>query len=211
MPKVTRSPEEVNEVKDRILEAAIKLIAEVGFNNMSMRKLASKVGMTATNIYNYFSGKDELYLDIQTKGFDIMYSRFADSCNDIEDPGEKLKKIATEYLSFGFESPNWYNIIFSMDTPKYADYQNMEIEPVAYQEKQAGLKLIDFTYTIVRELRQARGLVTENDRFRTIQLWTQLHGIVSLYNSRVLQEVEEDTETIIDMLVNDFMINLESA
>ena len=209
MPKVSRGPDELKEVKDRILEVAIKLINEMGFNNMSMRKLASKLGMTATNIYNYFSSKDELYLIIQTKGFNIMYDNFVDSCIGIKDPGLKLKNVLTEYLSFGIGSPNWYNIIFSMDTPKYADYRDKEIEPIAYLEKQAGLKLIDFTSNIVNELCQVKGLSEMNARFRTIQIWTQLHGIVSLYNSRVLQEVEEDTETIITMLVDDFIQNLE--
>ena len=31
-----------------------------------MRKIATKVSMTAANIYNYYSNKDEIYLAIQT-------------------------------------------------------------------------------------------------------------------------------------------------
>lgn len=205
MPRISKSSEKNHDIREKILDTAINLITTMGYNNTSMRKIALDLGMSATNIYNYFSSKDSLYLEIQTKGFDILFKKLIISCNTIEYPREKIICIIKEYLTFGIENPNWYNIIFSMDTPKYADYRNKKIEPVAYMEKQAGLKVIDFTTDVIKELLRLKKLPIEKARFKTIQLWTQLHGIVSLYNSRVLQEVDEDTDTIINMLADDFI------
>ena len=152
MQKAKRSPEKIQGVKERILDTAINLITTTGFNNTSMRKIALELGMSATNIYNYFSSKDSIYLEIQTKGFDILFKRFAGSCIETKFPQEKIRCMITEYLTFGIENPNLYNIIFSMDTPKYSDYRDKKIEPVAYMEKQAGLKVIYFATDVIKEI-----------------------------------------------------------
>lgn len=209
MVEISISSEKTQDVRERILDTAINLITTMGYNNTSMRKIALELGMSATNIYNYFSSKDSLYLEIQTKGFDILFRKFTDSCNGIENPEEKIRCIIYEYLTFGIENPSWYNIIFSMDTPKYADYRNKKIEPVAFIEKQAGLKIVYFTLDLIKEFLLLKKIPTEKAKFKTIQLWTQLHGIVSLYNSRVLQEVEEDTDTIINILADDFIAGIK--
>ena len=72
MPKPVRSPEEIEEIRNRILDTATTLIYEQGFDNLSMRKIASRLGMTAANIYNYYANQDALYLSIQIKGFTLF-------------------------------------------------------------------------------------------------------------------------------------------
>lgn len=206
MPKSIRSADEVQEVKDAILAAAIDLIGEKGFSSLSMRKLASALDMTAANIYNYYRNKDELYLDIQTRGFEKLYENFLAVASSKLDSREKLKSLAFEYLRFGREHPHWYNIIFSMDTPKYADYRESPLAETAYREKQAGLKLITLTAALLEKELQG-SLKREELSRRIIRVWVTLHGIVSLANSRVLQEVEEDFSFLMDGLAEEILDN----
>jgi AcrR family transcriptional regulator len=203
MPKKSRSAEEVRQVRERILKAAIELIADQGFTRLSMRRLAATLGMTASNIYNYYSNKDELYLDIQTNGFRQLYDRFADARDREKTPLLQLIAIMREYLDFGTTNPDCYSIIFSMDTPKYADYKNTRIEPVAFAEKKAGLDLIDITRPVVAALLKQRKRPVGRAWKKTVQAWIMLHGIVSLMNSRVLQEVAGDSSRFINESVKD--------
>ena len=46
MSKKSRSPEVIEKVKNDIIKAALELMLDVAFNNMSMGKLAEKVKMT---------------------------------------------------------------------------------------------------------------------------------------------------------------------
>ncbi|MCK5680918.1 helix-turn-helix transcriptional regulator, partial [bacterium] len=62
MPKAPRTPEEVELVRQAILDAALKIIVEDGYKGFSMRKLGRSMGMTAKTVYNYFINKDEIYL-----------------------------------------------------------------------------------------------------------------------------------------------------
>ncbi len=204
MPKNIRTPEEVQEIKDTILSNAIDLIGEKGFSTLSMRKLASSLQMTAANIYNYYRNKDELYLDIQTKGFEKLYESFLEASSSVNGTEEKIIAMMNEYIRFGRENPHWYNIIFSMDTPKYDDYKSSPLQEVAYKEKQAGLKLITFTAAFLKDYYEGPD-AQEKINHKILHVWVTLHGLVSLVNSRVLQEVEEDYSIFTEKIISDIL------
>ncbi len=50
--KPTRNPEEVEQLKGRILAQALDIIINGGLDAPTMRKLAARTGMTAPNLYN---------------------------------------------------------------------------------------------------------------------------------------------------------------
>lgn len=50
-----------DEVKNKILNAAIEEFLVSGYENSSMRVIAANAGITVGNIYSYFNGKDALF------------------------------------------------------------------------------------------------------------------------------------------------------
>lgn len=50
-----------DEVKNKILNAAIEEFLVSGYENSSMRVIAANAGITVGNIYSYFNGKDDLF------------------------------------------------------------------------------------------------------------------------------------------------------
>ncbi len=64
--KITQSAKEKTKVK--ILQAAVDLIIEKGFENASMREMAKSAGVSNPTIYNYFPSKEKLlYAYIEQK------------------------------------------------------------------------------------------------------------------------------------------------
>jgi len=64
----------------------------------------------------------------------------------------------------------------------------------------------EITINVLLELSDKKSFLTADEaKYRTIIVWSSLHGIVNLYNSRVLQEVEENTAPLIDKLISDLM------
>jgi AcrR family transcriptional regulator len=206
MPKVARSQEDRELIREKILDEALTLISEHGFTSFSMRKLASRLGLTATTIYNYYSNKDELYLMILTRGFEMLHERFEKIFLAPGTPSRKLKDMVRAYIDFGINKAHYYNIMFNSDAPKYRDYIGTEIEPVAYIEKQTALKLIDITSRALQEFIDAGGCLARSEvRYFIIKLWSTLHGIIALYNSRVLPEVDENPEQVIEHVAEDVL------
>ena len=57
------------ETETAILEAARNLLAEGGLDALSMRAVASQVGLSATAIYHWFEGKEDLVDRVVLHGF----------------------------------------------------------------------------------------------------------------------------------------------
>ena len=209
MPKAVRKKEDIEAVKQVILDAALEIMIKKGFAQLSMRKIAAQVSMTAANIYNYFSNKDEIYLAIQTQGFLALYVRFQEITTAGSDSLSTLKQLTRAYLDFGIQNAELYEIMFTRNTPKFADYLGTKLEPAAIVEKQAAVRVLELTSGLIFELIAKQSPASQEEaQYRAIYHWTALHGIVSLYNSRVLQETIEVTETIINKLINDLMLPL---
>lgn len=192
MPKIKRTPGEVEEFRKKILDEALDIISDSGYDYLSMRKLASRLGIAAKTIYNYYSCKEEIYIMVLIKGFEILNEIVVDVSSIHTDPIKKLKAVCRAYVAYGIQNNNYYNIMFNLDVPKYYDYIDTPLEPVALKEKQTALKLAELGRVIISEISGKYGNIPENDiEFLLLKLWSNLHGIVSLYNSNVLQEVSD--------------------
>ncbi len=212
MPRTARQPVEVAAVKQKILDVALDLMLTEGFTALSMRKVAAHSSMTAANIYNYFSNKDEIYLAIQTRGFEMLLERFAVIAQEVMPPLSKIKALIRAYLDFGLQHAGLYEIMFTRNTPKFADYVGTPLEPTAAVEKNTALQLAALAAQVISDLISTRpDLKGLDPAYQTVQLWTALHGIVSLYNSRVLQEADEQYTATMERLAADLLRPFEDG
>lgn len=205
MPKASRNAKDVESVKMQIIEAAKMIICRDGFSQLSMRKLAAVLGMTATNIYNYFSDKDEIYLGIQTAGFSMLLTRFQKVEQELESPSKVLEAFIKVYLDFGMNNPDYYEVMLGGNTPKYTDYVGTDLEKVALAEKQTALALVQMTTKVIMNI---SGLPKDDAQFRAVQSWAMLHGVVSLHNNRILQEMEGDLSDTITRVSKELLLPL---
>ncbi|MBI9089823.1 MAG: TetR/AcrR family transcriptional regulator [Desulfobacterium sp.] len=206
MSRKSRSPEVIEKVKNDIIEAALELMLDVGFNNMSMRKLAEKVNMTATNLYYYYSNKDEIYLSLQIKGFRLLHGILQDICDGDTDSHEILKKMIRAYLEFGFTNPDYYRIMLNSDTPRYNEYKGTEVEAVAFIDKQIALDMGELVAKVISDIAKTNPSVHVADAdFRAKQMWVTLHGIVVLNNRNILQEADENPDKLIERMCEDLL------
>lgn len=61
--------------KERIVLESLRLFSQKGYDGVSMREIASKVGIKGASIYNHFKGKQDIFNEIfseMTKRYDKM-------------------------------------------------------------------------------------------------------------------------------------------
>jgi AcrR family transcriptional regulator len=203
MPKAPAGPEVVEAIRERILKEALFIINKDGYANLSMRKLALRLGFTAKTIYNYYSNKDELYLMVLIKGFQELTEQFRAAYLSSENPVEKMRSAVHAYVRWGIENKHYYNIMFSMDTPKYTDYVGTKMEGVADQQNRIALQVAEIGTAILTEIALYNGSIsTDEVPYRLLHVWSTLHGMVSLYISRVTLEVW-DLQGAIDRILEE--------
>lgn len=59
-PAVDRYPSHDAQVRQRLQDAAITCVQELGFNKVSMRHIAERSGLVRQTVYNYYSSKFDL-------------------------------------------------------------------------------------------------------------------------------------------------------
>src|SRR6056297_1497877 len=64
-----------NNTKEEIMNAAAELFAAHGYHETSMAKIAGKAGISKGSLYWYFSGKEELFQELITTGFNILFTK----------------------------------------------------------------------------------------------------------------------------------------
>ncbi len=197
MPRAKRTPIEVESIKDQILREALDLMNAHGFEGFSMRKLGKRLGVSAKTIYNYYKNKDELYLGILTNGFARLYERFLSAYEREAHPMDRIESMGREYLLFGIEHSNLYNLMFTWHVPKFKHYVGTPLEPTAQVELETALKLAELFMRAIQEASPKGSPVTDDEaRFHMIWMWSQLHGFVAGFNNTLLEYMHEDPASL---------------
>jgi AcrR family transcriptional regulator len=87
--------------RQTILDTAIELFLEVGYERASMAAIAARVGGSKGTLYNYFKNKDDLFAAamigaMEERGMEIMERLKASA----DDPRTALLRFGIEYLGF---------------------------------------------------------------------------------------------------------------
>lgn len=202
MPKAMRKPEDIEAVRQHILKTALDILSHEGFNGLSMRKLASRLGMTAANIYNYYDSKDELFLALQSSGFHILLDMFQDAYDRTDDPVARLEGMIDAYMDFGHTNGPLYDAMLNGNTPRYTDYVGTHAEEAAWQEIEAAKRVMRLADRVRYELEnKIRPDDSDDYRIETMELWFMMHAAVTLYNSRNIQQIHDDALSVVNTIV----------
>ena len=66
--RILRGEEGCGDRRTRIVEAASRLLAEEGYDRVTMKQVAREAGVAQGLIYYYLSGKDEILLEVLRAG-----------------------------------------------------------------------------------------------------------------------------------------------
>jgi len=199
MPKAPMTQEAVEEFRNRILDVALDIILKQGFDNLSIRKIASRLGVTATTIYNYYTSKDELNLMIRVRGFQTLYAMLKKEFDRLADKIEpRFEAMIRAYVEFGRTYPGYYDLMFNLRTPKYLDYVGTKMEATARFEKQTALQCFElFVAPISAYIGINDKKITDFIQYMVVRNWSDLHGLITLYNSRLFHEVIDPVEAFV--------------
>src|SRR5258706_8452785 len=103
------------ELRGQILDAARELFAELGYDAVTMRKIAERIEYSPTAIYFHFKDKEALLRELCDTDFAALAHEFQKIAR-IADPMDRLRAIGRAYVAFAVGYPNHYRLMFM--TPK---------------------------------------------------------------------------------------------
>lgn len=102
-----------SDTPDRIEKAALELFRRDGLTQVSMRKIAAEVGVTATALYRHYANKAEIVAGLVSKGF-RTFSHYLQR-ESHPDPFTQLMAAGAGYRDFAHEHPHAYWLMFLTD------------------------------------------------------------------------------------------------
>lgn len=174
MGSAERRQREVQETRNRILDAARDLFVSNGYDATSMRAIARRIEYTPTAIYHHFHSKEDLLCELCALDFRALAARFQD-IGEVSDPIERIDRLGKAYAAFALEHPMHYQFMFM--TPRPApDTQAFVTRGDPGEDAYAFL-----VHAVEDALRQGRFRPEYDDAHQVAQiLWGSLHGVIAL-------------------------------
>ena len=202
MPKISRTEQEVEEVRDKILEMAFKILVKNGYEGLSMAKIGAKMKMTAANLYNYYANKDELLIAIHKKAHLMLYEKLHGAVEMANTPLNRYRNLVTAFVEFGLQNVRIYDIMFNRIVPQHSDYIGTPQEDQSNDEFHSSLKVLFLAIQTVKEYRETRpDLPPVDPEILTLQNFSMLHGAISLHNNGMLSQITDDLESTLKIII----------
>jgi AcrR family transcriptional regulator len=183
------------EMQKIILDAAIQLFINDGYDGVSIRKIASKIEYSPGTIYTYFEDKDSIFYALHIEGFGMLYQKQL-SVQSIKNPRERLLAHGKAYIEFALENKQYYDVMFIIKGP----------EEIIFKKKDwdHGFRSYDLLKRNVDECQAVGIFKGQNTESVAFLLWSVVHGIASLIIRRGIalknMSNQDNEQTIQDAL-----------
>ncbi|MCC6867065.1 MAG: TetR/AcrR family transcriptional regulator [Ignavibacteria bacterium] len=166
-----RKEREKMEMRQLIVKTALKLFAENGIENVSIRAIAEKIEYSPGAIYSYFKDKGEIIHAIHTEGFEKLYA-LQRSLDGIKNPVDKLGQMGKLYINFALENKDYYDLMFI--AKGIAEKINEK------KEWDAGERSYNYLRDTVNDCIEQGYINDKNVDAVTFAIWGFVHGMAAL-------------------------------
>ncbi|MCC7231841.1 MAG: TetR/AcrR family transcriptional regulator [Bacteroidia bacterium] len=98
--------------KEQILEAALELFGESGYEGTSVRALAAKAGVNVAMISYYFGSKKKLFEELMEYRAGHFYEKILTLKKEVNDPAEQLMQVVEFYVDKILSQPVFHRILY---------------------------------------------------------------------------------------------------
>lgn len=104
-----RTNEKKNERKAAIYQAAFTLFKKNGYDKVSFNGIALEAGFTKSNMYRYFTSKEEIFLNVFAELFEAWFDDCIKQLQRLEQ-GEQVKQFANTYVQSLISHPQFLDL-----------------------------------------------------------------------------------------------------
>ncbi len=169
-----RKEREKEALRHKVITAATELFREVGYEAVSMRKIAKRVEYSVGTLYLYYRDKDQLFFAVQQRAFKVGFA-YIQQIDPMDSPMDRLITLGQRYVRFGVDNPDLYRLMFMMEGPMAALEED--------ETWRSGLELHGLLTDTVNDCIAAEEIKSDDPDSLSFGLWSLVHGMVSLHIS----------------------------
>jgi AcrR family transcriptional regulator len=107
MERFERKEREYNMRRKEILNQAEIIFARKGFHNVTMAEIAAASGFSTGALYQFFKGKENLYITMISEKLDLLYAEVRKAPADTENIIDRIETLIDAHLQFVERNTNF--------------------------------------------------------------------------------------------------------
>jgi AcrR family transcriptional regulator len=175
------------ETRTKILTAALQIVKEEGWQALSLRKIAEVIEYTAPIIYEYFTNKEAILLELTRQGYTLLYERIKLAKSKHRLPALQLEAMWMAYWNFAFAEKEYYQIMYGVEMNCCA------MQNTIAEEEWPGTLFGEVILELTKHKKP-----TDDDLCRWYYtFWSVVHGLVSINIVRIGSTTDEINKQIL--------------
>jgi len=170
---------EIESFRAELCRVATRRFAEAGYTGVTLRGLASELGVSPMTPYRYFQNKEAIFDAVRAAAFDRFGDFTTEARAESESlaPLDQLHAMGLAYVEFALREPHAYRIMFELDHLAPRDDAFLEA-----RRARCWGQILAVCERCIRE-----GALSGDPLQVAHVCWVTLHGLVSLHLSGKLQ------------------------
>jgi AcrR family transcriptional regulator len=160
--------------EQRIAQTTLRILEDEGPDAVSMRRVASAIGITPMAIYHYFSNREALLQSVVDKEFESFQQLIAraPASRSLE---AEISHIMDAYIDYALARPRIFEYVFSKPRPGARRY------PADFRARRSPT-LNPVSDAVAKWMQ--RGALKQDDVWEiALELWAHAHGYLMLHRA----------------------------
>ena len=164
MGRKPMTAEQRAKMRGKILDAARQQFLETGLESLSMRGIATRVGVSSMTLYLYYESRQDIVRHLVLEGFNLLDAELQ-SAILLGSARDKIAKLADAYIRFATTNPRYYTAMFRHVAAPEEKSVDVELESAVQATSQR----------LQRTLENAE-YATRDAAHHSSAIWAHLHG-----------------------------------
>lgn len=197
---VERKLRQKEEIRLSILQAAKQIVAEEGWQALSIRKIAEAIEYSAPVIYDHFGNKESILHELTKQGFQILNQELIKASKRSTQPEKQIEAMAYSYWEFAFEHKAYYQVMYGLGMPS--------CETVSQISELTTFS--DLLQQPIRELITSSNNKKADPFLKLHTFWSLLHGLISINMMNNNQDKHELNQLVIQDFIAGFISGIKT-
>lgn len=158
------------DLRRALIDGALVLIERQDVDALSLRSLATEIGVSYAAPYHHFRDKTALLAELAAEGFDALFALGERAMAQVpNDARERLEALGKAYINFATNRRSHYQLMF----------QQYLVDPERYPRTyDAGMRLFNLLLVTIQAVLEDQP--EEIQRYAALSAWSAVHGFATL-------------------------------
>jgi AcrR family transcriptional regulator len=170
------------DLKNALIQAGFELVERHGIEQVSLRKIAARVGVSHAAPKHHFPDVSTLSAYIAASGYELLLSKINEHIQKVEQGllsasksssknADKLFAFGTAYLEFAFTNRNIYDLMTSNEVSRNYNVEDLNIN---------RNRVLGDLQELILSCQAEASVRPGNPESLAIYMWSTVHGFISL-------------------------------